>query len=102
MTYKEAVEMFIEHSRPCNDYYEMQFAWSCFVDCLCKDKTITLHQYNNWSTPHERFDTALSYIKEYSGDNKFFEEKEVEKAIKENTLDILNGQIAFDFMEVAV
>lgn len=55
--------------------------------------------YLTADTTHEEIDIALSYIKDYSGDNKFFEEKEVEKAIKENTLDILNGQIAFEFME---
>lgn len=64
MTYKEAIEMFIEVSRPYNDYYEMQLAWSCFVDGLCRDKTITLHQYNNWSTPctvksFQRFNNKL-------------------------------------------
>ena len=51
MTRKEAISMFIEHSRPYNDYYEMQFAWSCFVDSLYMDKTITLRQYNNWTKP---------------------------------------------------
>ena len=57
--------------------------------------------YLTADTNTEQIDIALSYIKDYySGDNKFFEEKEVEKAIEENTLDILNGQIAFDFMEV--
>ena len=67
MTYKEAKEMFIEISRPFNDYYEMQLAWSCFVDGLCRDRTITLRQYNNWSNPctiktFKRFNDKLKVV----------------------------------------
>ena len=28
------------------DYLKVQFEWSCFVDALCKDGTITQRQYD--------------------------------------------------------
>ena len=27
------------------DYCKVQFAWSCFIDCLCKNGEITEKQY---------------------------------------------------------
>lgn len=28
------------------DYYKVQFAWSCYIDSLCKSGIITQKQYN--------------------------------------------------------
>lgn len=33
------------------DYLSVNFAWSCFIDSLCKDGKITLKQYENWGYP---------------------------------------------------
>lgn len=46
---------------------------------------------------------AIGYIKDYfSGKAELFDEEIINKALKSNTLDLLQGQKAFDFMEVSV
>ena len=55
MTYEQAVreykEFYAELYDQKADYWTAQLAWSCFVDCLCKDGIITQKQWANWSTP---------------------------------------------------
>lgn len=55
MTYREAVKEFQRQNAELYnnrvDYWTGQFAWSSYVDSLCKDGQITSRQYNNWSTP---------------------------------------------------
>ena len=51
MTYKQAVDRFVEMCNPFNDYWSMQLAWSTYVDGLCKDRDITQRQYERWCTP---------------------------------------------------
>jgi hypothetical protein len=33
------------------DYCKVQFAWSYFIDSLCKDGQITQSQYGRWTCP---------------------------------------------------
>lgn len=44
---------------------------------------------------------ALEYIKEYSREHELYDWKVIEDAIKNNTLDVLQGQRVFEFMEIA-
>lgn len=59
MTKVEATRLFREVYPDCykdvrGDYCKVQFAWSCFVDGLCKDGQITQNQYDNWTMPFGR------------------------------------------------
>lgn len=45
-------------------------------------------------------DSAISYIKEYSGDAELLDEKVVLEAIENNTLDVLQGQNVLVFKEI--
>lgn len=54
MTYQEAKKLFNEYYPGLSgdrDYYKKEFAWSCFVDSLCKNKEITQKQYDTWPCP---------------------------------------------------
>ncbi|MBO7731886.1 MAG: hypothetical protein J6S67_05020 [Methanobrevibacter sp.] len=51
MTFKQAKRDFINVSDSFNDYWEMQFAWSCYIDGLNRDGQITDKQLNNWGNP---------------------------------------------------
>ena len=51
MTFGEAKKTFLDIHESFNDYWEMQFAWIVFTDGLCKDKTITQRQFENWGNP---------------------------------------------------
>lgn len=33
------------------DWYAVQYAWSIFIDSLCKNGEITQEQYNSWVFP---------------------------------------------------
>lgn len=55
MTYKEAIRefqneyayLYVTHA----DFWTAQGCWSAYTDALCKNGTITQHQWNTWSTP---------------------------------------------------
>ena len=56
----QAIQAFVEgyygsrkelHKELRQDYLAVQFAWECFVDCLCKDREITMQQYESWTFP---------------------------------------------------
>lgn len=61
MTKEQAVKIFKEEILPqvikhyesdgIKDIPARRFAWSTFVDSLCKDGQITDKQYNNWDNP---------------------------------------------------
>ena len=55
MTYRQAVrdfkEAYVDLFEKQVDYWTGQLAWSTYTDCLCKDGTITQHQYDTWETP---------------------------------------------------
>lgn len=54
MTKQEAVKMFKEHNPELikdTDRCKKQFAWTCFIDMLCKDGEITQQQYATWGNP---------------------------------------------------
>ena len=51
MTFQNAIRDFVNLSSRFSDYWSMQFAWSCYVDGLAKDKQITEKQYSTWSNP---------------------------------------------------
>lgn len=56
MTYREAKKRFNElHPwiRKERDYYAKEFAWSCFIDSLCKGREITQKQYDTWPCPYK-------------------------------------------------
>lgn len=56
MTYREAKKRFNElypWAHKIRDYYAKEFAWSCFVDSLCKNQEITQKQYNTWPCPYK-------------------------------------------------
>lgn len=51
MTYKKALAVFLCANRPFSDYWEMQLAWSCYVDGLHRDGMITDRQARTWDNP---------------------------------------------------
>ena len=51
MTFKKAVEDFVNIHNRFTDYWSMQFAWSCFTDYLARDGQITEKQRCNWGNP---------------------------------------------------
>lgn len=56
MNYREAVKRFHEENPEyCKgsgiDYWAAQYAWSVWLDGLCKSGEVTLKQWNNWATP---------------------------------------------------
>jgi len=57
--------------------------------------------YLDDSTTESKEKDAIEIIKEFSGNAKLFDWKDVKKALGDNTLDVLLGQKVFDFMEVA-
>ena len=57
MTKREAISMFrseILPSIPRTDKVARRCYWNDFTDSLCKDRSITEKQYENWTNP---FDT---------------------------------------------
>ena len=46
------------------DYCKVQFAWSCFIDGLCKDGKISQKQYNNWTPPFKSREQFRESLKE--------------------------------------
>lgn len=55
-----ATHMFIEHyygdlsklhEALKADWWAVQYAWSIFIDALCKNGEITQEQYNSWTFP---------------------------------------------------
>lgn len=54
LTKKEALSLFREYiapSIPKGDVVWRRTAWNDFTDSLCKDRQITLHQYETWDNP---------------------------------------------------
>lgn len=51
MTFRQAVSNFISVNKPFNDYWQMQYAWTVYVDSLEKDCIITMKQQANWGNP---------------------------------------------------
>lgn len=59
MSKSQVIQAFIEaygnkkelHKALRQDRLAVQFAWECFVDGLCKDREITMEQYNSWTFP---------------------------------------------------
>jgi len=54
MTKREALSLFrieILPSIPAIDKVARRCAWNDYTDALCKNRTITEHQYNNWTNP---------------------------------------------------
>lgn len=59
MTRKQALNDFIElyggkekfRASKKKDYYAVQLDWECYKDSLCRDGTITMHQYETWDNP---------------------------------------------------
>jgi len=54
MTKKEALSQFKEFHMPnipSNDKPALRQAWNDYTDYLCKDKQISLKQYETWDNP---------------------------------------------------
>lgn len=59
MTKREAEKFFREEALPFiprlhsghPDRVRISEAWGIFTDCLCKDRKITMKQYESWSSP---------------------------------------------------
>ena len=51
MTFKKAVEDFVNIHFRFTDYWQMQLSWSIYVDFLAKNNDITERQCQNWRNP---------------------------------------------------
>lgn len=66
MTKQEVVKYFAETNKPFNDYWEMQLAWTQFIDNLKMSDAITEKQRNNWGNPCTP-ETFKNFNKKFKG-----------------------------------
>lgn len=70
MTFRNAVKMFTEFNEPFNDYWAMQQQWAFWIDCLCRQGSITIKQSNNWGNPCTP-ETFKRFNKKFEGGQRY-------------------------------
>jgi hypothetical protein len=75
------------------EYNEELEEWDVFSGDSCYG-----YYLNDTSSESEEKD-AINIIKDFAGDHKLFDYEEVESAIENKSLDVLKGQLLFDFGE---
>jgi len=51
MTRPQGIQQFLKNNRQFGDYWEMQLAWTLFMDCLYLQRVITQRQRDIWGNP---------------------------------------------------
>ena len=68
MTKKETINLFLNYNKSFSDYWSMQYAWTCFVDSLIKDKQINGKRAALWGNPCTP-ETFKAFNKKFKGLN---------------------------------